>query len=88
MKRVEYCAASLQFQCNEKMARKIETECSPALGSGDMDVKNPKGDRKSFSSLDDAQEVGVLQIVIGLIVTAIPIFSGDDSRQYAGGRFC
>ena len=73
-----HVARAVDADADQEMAGKGQAFGVPALGAGDMEIKDRQGDRQALAPLDHAHEVGVLQVVVGVAVAAIGIGPGDD----------
>ena len=66
------------------MAGERQSLGRPSLGAGDMQIEDRQRHRQALAALDDAHEVGVLQIVVGLAVAAIGVGARDHLGEGLG----
>ena len=78
--------AAVDLHANQKVAGKRQPLGVPALRPGDMEVEDRQRHRQSLAALDHPDQVGILQIVVGLAVAAVGVGLGDDlgQRLWAG----
>src|SRR5205814_10526683 len=58
-------------QADKKMAGKGEPDGLPALGAARVHVENAESYRQALPAVDDAHQVGVLQVVIAQFIAGI-----------------
>src|SRR6516162_9367281 len=86
MKRVEDQPLGTIRQPDQKMPRECEPDCVPALGAAGMHVEDSERHRQALPPVDDAHQIGVLQVVIGQLVAGITIFEQDDLVERTRAR--
>ena len=55
------------------MGWKVRPVAPPALGPRDVDVEDAERDGEALSPVDDAQQIGVLHVVVGLAVALVAV---------------
>ena len=84
MERVEDQPLGAVRQPHKKMAGEGEPDGFPALGAAGVHVKDSQRHGQPLPAVDDAHQIGVLQIVIGQRVAGIPVFQKNDLVESAG----
>ena len=79
-------AGAVDLDPDQEMAGKGQALGVPALRARDMQVEDRQRHRQALAPLDDPREVGVLQVVVGLVVAAIAVGLGDHLGQALGLR--
>ena len=78
MERIDDRAFAFAIDAHQEMPGKGDAIDLPALSATSVDVENPESHRQSAPPVDDAHQIGVLQIVIGRIVAAIAFLDVED----------
>jgi hypothetical protein len=68
------------------MAGEGEPGHFPALSPRGMNVEDPERHRQTFTAVDDPDQIGVLQVVIGQRVAGIAILQQDDLIERTSAR--
>ena len=87
VERVEDRALACTVEAQEKMSRKAEAHDVPAAASGRVHIENAERDRQSLAPVDDAYEVGVLQVVVGRAVAFITVAGVDRPVERGAALF-
>src|SRR3984893_9297204 len=66
------------------MAREGEPDSLPALSAAGVHVENTERHRQAFPAVDDAHQIGILQVVIGQRIAGIPVSQKQDLVESAG----
>ena len=69
---------------DQEMAGKGQALGVPTLGARDVQVEDRQRHRQTLAPLDDARQIGILQVVVGLAVAAIGISTRDHVGQPFG----
>ena len=83
MERVDDVARAVDRHPDQEMAGKGQALGVPTLSARDMEIEDRQRHRQALAPLDDAREIGILQIVVGLAVAAI----GVGARDHVGQPF-
>ena len=79
-------ARAVDLDPDQEMAGEGQALGVPALPARDVQVKDRQRDRQALAPLEHARDVGVLQVVVGLVVAAIAVGPGDHLAQPLGQR--
>ena len=73
MERIDHCDRFVALEADEEMRWKVRPVAPPALCPSDVDVEDAERDGEALSPVDDARQVGVLHVVVGLAVAPVAV---------------
>ena len=86
MERVDHLATAAGVDADQEVHGKVEADRRPALRSGGVEIEDAERDRQAAAAADDADQVGVLGIVVGFAVAAIVEALAEGPRQRSRRR--
>ena len=84
MEGIDHVARAVDADADQEMRGKGQALGLPALAAGDVEIEDRQRHRQALAPLDDAHEVGVLQVVVGLGVAAIAVGARDHLGERLG----
>ena len=81
VERIDDMAGAVDADADQEVSGKGQAFGLPGLGTRDMQVKDRQGHRQALASLDDPDEIGILQVVVGFTVAAVGVGARNDVGQ-------